>query len=181
MISIRDEIETAVQDADRLTAALNDRQLAWQPAPGSWSIAQNLEHLTITAQRMMEAMDAGCAKGSREGPGSKPWQPSIFARWFLRILEPPAKMKVKTPAAFDPAPGRPLHTLMPEFRSTHRALTEKLAEYAQYDQNRTRVVSPFQSAIRYKLGTALAIIPAHLRRHLDQMRQIRNHAGFPAS
>jgi hypothetical protein len=175
----RNGIDTAAREIEELFSGLSGAQMQWQPAAGTWSILQNLEHLDLTARRMMEAMDAGCAQGPAADASSQPWRPGIFARWFLHILEPPVKMKVKTTRPFDPPPQRPAETVIAGFRESHRRLLDKLPEYAGYDQNRVRVVSPFQSAIKYKLGTALAILPAHLRRHAGQIRQLKNLPAFP--
>ena len=42
------DLDANDQAAKKLVAELTEEQLNWQPAPGSWSVCQCLEHLRIT-------------------------------------------------------------------------------------------------------------------------------------
>jgi uncharacterized damage-inducible protein DinB len=42
------DLDANDQAAKKLVAELTEEQLNWQPAPGSWSVGQCLEHLSIT-------------------------------------------------------------------------------------------------------------------------------------
>lgn len=168
-MAVAAEIEAALAELTALAGKLSQDEINRQPTPGAWSVAQNLEHLTITCRRMMEEMDKACA--ATQPKTGEPWKPGVFARWFLRSLEPPAKFKVKTPKEFDAPPQLDAQAVTGAFRYAHDQLLQRLTYYQRYDQNAVRVQSPFAKFIRYKLGTALAIIPAHMRRHLDQSRR----------
>lgn len=171
------EIEAALREARELATALTSEQMNWRPAPGVWSVAECLDHLTITCRRMMKAMDAAVDElRANNKPYAGPARPSLIGRLFLKILEPPIRrMKVKAPAEFVPNPDRPTHLVLSEFTIAHEELLHRFADFQAWDQNPRSVVSPFNSRIRYSLGLTLAIIPAHMRRHLWQARQVLRH------
>lgn len=174
MSEARREIETVLREAEAWSAALIDEQMNWRPVPGEWSAAECLDHLTITCRRMMKAMDAGVDQLREKNQlYAGPAQPGLIGRCFLRILEPPVrKMKAKAPADFVPQPDRPAYVVRSEFAAAHQELIQRLTEFESWDQNVRIVVSPFQARIRYSLGLSLKIIPAHMRRHLWQAREV---------
>lgn len=173
------EIEAALRDARNLASSLTGEQMNWRPAPGVWSVAECLDHLTITGRRMMKAMDAAVDElRAKNMPYAGPARPSFIGRLFLKILEPPVrKMKVKAPVEFVPNPDRPAHLVLSEFTIAHEELLHRFPDFEAWDQNPRSVVSPFNTRIRYSLGLALTIIPAHMRRHLWQARQVIQQRG----
>lgn len=168
------DVEAALRDAQALAAGLDDARMNWRPAAGVWSVAEGLDHLTITCRRMMKAMDAGVDElRAKDQRYAGPSRPSWIGRVFLWILEPPVrKMKAKAPPDFVPKPDRPSHLVLSEFTIAHEELLHRWAELEAWDQNRRVVVSPFDPRIRYSIGLTLKIIPAHMRRHLWQAREV---------
>jgi hypothetical protein len=173
----RQQLEQALADAHQLTDALTEVQFHQAPPAGGWSVAQNLDHLTITARRMMKAMEAAVDELRQQNrPATGPYRPNPLSHWFLWMLEPPVRRgKFKAPGEFHGQPGRPPHLVKGEFFNAHEELLHRLPEFEAWDQNARLVVSPFDARgkLRYSLGLSLRIIPAHLRRHLWQARQIR--------
>src|SRR5262245_26724195 len=59
-----------VAGTERLTAGLSAAQLAWQPAPERWSVAQCFAHLVVTGDayypRVQAAIEAARARGLRQ-------------------------------------------------------------------------------------------------------------------
>jgi len=150
----------------------------WSPAAGAWSIAQCLDHLAITARNFTGAIEAGLKPtAGRSGPEREipvPW----WGRLFLNILEPPVlRVKVKAPAPFQPQPGRSASLVLSEFLEAHETLRRNWSRWTQADLSRTRVAGPFP--FPFPLGLVLHVIPAHMRRHLWQARQVTAAAGFP--
>src|ERR1700704_765223 len=76
------------QAARKLVAELTEEQLNWQPAPGSWSVGQCLEHLCITNEAYLTPISAAL----KEKPDSPVEQitPGRFARWFIRSFVEPS-------------------------------------------------------------------------------------------
>jgi len=96
------------QAAKRLVAELTEEQLNWQPAPGSWSVGQCLEHLCITN----EAYLPPTSMAVDEKPDSPVEQitPGWFGRWFIRSFIEPSPVTKRAPA---PAKIRPVPRRMP--------------------------------------------------------------------
>lgn len=175
----REQMERVLEEARDFCSGLNEEQMNWSPAPGAWSIAQCLDHLTITARKFAEAIDSGlkpvtAGVSQQEGAIPVPW----WGRMFLKILEPPVlRMKVKAPAPFKPQPGRSGSVVLAEFLSAHESLRQNWSRWIQADLKRTKVAGPFP--FPFPLGLVLNVIPAHMRRHLWQARQVASAAGFP--
>ena len=54
-----DALEAVEQDAERIVAPLDDEQFNWSQAPGSWSIAQCLDHLNAANGRVLRRGERG--------------------------------------------------------------------------------------------------------------------------
>lgn len=168
-------------DARDLAEGLSDIHFNWRPAPAQWSIAQCLDHLTITAQQFLPRLDAATSKGREErlysdGPFRYGWLETRFARW----LEPPVRRKFRSPSRFAPPPDQPRDQVLQAFLLSHDQLLERLEDANGLHLTRLRVESPFSRWVRYSLGQSFVIIAAHDRRHLWQARQVRGLAQFPA-
>jgi hypothetical protein len=172
----RRQLEEAIASAHALADALDEARMNARPDPVKWSVAQNLDHLTITARRMMKTMESAVDElraGNQRS--TKPYSPGLTARTFLWVLEPPVRaLKVKAPAEFQAAAGRAAHLVRGEFFNAHEELLQRWEEFTAWDQNAALVVSPFDASgrVKYSLGLSLLIIPAHMRRHLWQAEQV---------
>lgn len=97
------ELSANDQTSQALAARLTEDQLNWQPAPGSWSVGQCLEHLCKTN----EAYLASISGALKEKPDSPVEQitPGWFGRWFIRsFVEPsPNSKRVSAPPKIRPA------------------------------------------------------------------------------
>ena len=89
-------------------------------------------------------------------------------RWFM---EPPVRTRMKTAAPFVPKGVRAKTESLNEFMSLQDALIELLHEAETVSMTRVKIVSPFDSRVRYNLYSAFRIIAAHQRRHLWQGEQ----------
>lgn len=169
-----------LQEAEGLYHGLSDEQINWQPQPGSWSIAQCLDHLNISNQKLIGkielALNAAKAAGKRH---DGPYVYGFFSRWMLRSLQPPPRNKMKTKPDFEPATRKALAGILPIWKQTHERLEQLIHESNGFDLARIKVTSPYMSLLRYPLGMAFWIQTAHDRRHLYQAREVRTQPGFP--
>jgi hypothetical protein len=184
----RREFERLADEAAALVSPLSDEQFAWQPpAPSArrlprWSIAQCIDHLNVTARLYLPQLDEGIANAIRQGLyGEGPFKYWWLARMFVRMLEPPPRMRVRTPAAFEPPPLRTRHEIMAAFRAYQVQYVDRLRQANGLDLARARVRSPVVSWISVPLGSGFAAITAHERRHLWQARRVMQAPEFPAS
>lgn len=175
------QLENVMNQIRGLCDELTDAQMHWRPSTDAWSVAECVDHLTITARSFGTAIEAGLAKSPQRGDrgvDSTMQQPPWWGGLFLRILEPPVtRLKVKAPPNFQPRLARDAASVLADFVEAHEALLRKWPEWMQADLKRTQVRGPFP--IPFPLILVMHIIPTHMRRHLWQARQVTNASGFP--
>jgi hypothetical protein len=178
----RKQFEQISADADALVTPLCQEQFVWKPAPNRWSIAECLEHMNATARAYLPAIDEGIADAIRHGAYAEgPFQYNLIGRIFPRLIEPPARFRMRTAIDKEPGPERPKRETLAGFRAYQVQYVDRLRQANGIDLSRSCVRSPLASWIRIPLGSAFASMAAHERRHLWQARKITEMAGFPAA
>jgi DinB superfamily len=164
--------------ANKLVAGFNEQQLNWQPAPGSWSVGQCLEHLCITNEAYLPAISAALKEKPDAPVGAI--IPGWFGGWFLRsFIEPsPQTKRVSSPSKIRPT-TRVGMSVLERFLSVNQSCREVIVSARSKDVNRIRFWNPFINGIRFTVGTGLEIIAGHERRHLLQAERVRNSTNFP--
>jgi hypothetical protein len=172
------ELSANDQTAQALAAGLTEEQLNWQPATGSWSVGQCLEHLCRTNEAYLASISAAL----KEKPDSPVEQitPGWFGRWFIRsFVEPtPNTKRVSAPPKIRPA-ARVDPAVLNRFLSGNKSCREFIVRTRGKDINRIRFWNPFVPGVRFTVGTALEIITGHERRHLLQAERVRDSVNFP--
>ena len=172
------ELSANDQTAQALAAGLTKEQLNWQPATGSWSVGQCLEHLCRTNEAYLEAISAAL----RDKPDSPVAQisPGWFGRWFIRSFAEPSPNSKRASA---PRKIRPLArvdlAVLDQFLSANKSCRELIFRMRGKDINRIRFWNPFVPGIRFTVGTGLEMVTGHERRHLQQAERVRLSANFP--
>lgn len=172
--------EAVLAVADALAAPLSEPQLDWRPAPPRWSVAECLNHLNVTAEKYLPRLEEMIAHGRAEGRvGRGPFRHPFIGNWFIRMLEPPPRRRLRVPGVFAPLPGRPAGSLLPEFRRLRAALLDLVAEADGLDLAALKTASPAARFFTLTLGQCFGALAAHDRRHLWQARQVVGHPDFP--
>jgi len=176
----RQHFERLAAEADAFVAPLTEEQFTWRPAPGSWSIAECIEHLNSTARLYLPRLDEGIAEGIRRGLyGEGPFTHDLIGRFFVRTMEPPVRLKVKAPSTFQPGPQRSRSEIMAAFRAYQVQFVDRLRQASGLDLRRAKVHSPASTWIMMSLNSAFALMAAHERRHLWQAQRVIAAPGFP--
>lgn len=176
----RQQFEQLSREADALVAPLTDGQFNWPPAPDAWSVAQCIEHLNTTARMYLPQLDQSIADAIRRGMyGEAPFSYNWIGRLMTAIMEPPSRLKVKTPKLFQPPPERPRQEVMAAFRAYQVQYIDRLRQANGLDLARAKVTSPAAKWMRISLGSGFALMTAHERRHLWQARRVTEHPDFP--
>jgi len=171
----QDQLLTIRQDAPGLLARLSDEQTNWRPAPNRWSIAECFGHLNVSAKQFMPMFDAAILGARARGLSSNgPFSYSLFERFFVQVVEPPPRFRIRTPAAFEPVRQMKGADVLQEFLGWQDQFAARLGQASGIDLKRARTRSPFVWWLRYSLGTGFAAFLAHERRHLWQAREVRN-------
>lgn len=167
-LRLRGELEAVVHRGNELVARLDDERLMRRPAPASWSVAENVEHLSATAatfaRRIRRKLDASTVQQTATHE-----RPSIMGGIWRRLVEPPVRVKLKVPAAaLQPGEIVSRDALLVRFDETHGALLALLDESDSYDRMRVRISTPFARRITVNLLDTFAVLAAHGRRHVWQ-------------
>lgn len=174
------QLDRIVADAERLLAGLTDEQFNWRPAPGRWSIGENLDHLRATSAQYVPAIDEAIAVGqTRSLYGEGPFRYGVLERLMEWSQEPPVRVRIKTVAAVKPAAALRLGETRTAFFAAQDEIRERVRRANGLDLARVKVRSPLASWMVFSLGKAFGIILAHERRHLWQAKEIARAPGFP--
>jgi hypothetical protein len=174
-------LAAVLADAEALAGALAPEQLAWRPAPGRWSVADCVNHLNVTVSKYLPRIDAMLAQGRAEGRTARgPFRHPWTGNWFVRMLEPPPRRRLRVPGVFAPLPGAAPDAQLAEFRALRAELLGRVAQADGLDLAALRTASPAARYLVLSLGQCFAALAAHDRRHLWQARRVVEHPDFPA-
>ena len=171
--------DSAEQDACAVAAGLSDAMGQWRATPGSWSVAQCLDHLATANRVYLRAMQPAAERAVLEGRRRRrPARPGPVGAWFVRSLEPPVnpRFKGKAPTIIEPRPSPGLRESIDAFLASQEDVRRFLKTYADIDLAGVSFPNPVIRGIRFSLATGLHVIAAHERRHLWQAWRVREAA-----
>ncbi len=169
---IEQELNETTQRARRLIDTTEPRLFTVRPHPSSWSAAECLAHLSLASESFLPVLRNAIEDGRKRGLNgdSRPSMDLLgkILKWFL---EPPVRKRVKTRAPFVPRAVRARAEAMGEFAALQAQLIEILHTARGLAIDKLKIISPFDSRIRYNIYSAFRIVAAHQRRHLWQAEQ----------
>jgi len=184
-----DLLQTIVVDTEvnstrarELVSGLSEAQLNWKPAPGSWSIAQCLEHLIAATEGFDQYFEKAIASGreKRSVDGAIPYRPTRLGGWLIKQLVPEATRKVPAPKIFRPAESSSIKGALERFLQQQERFVKFVKDATGIDYNKTKLRSPVTPLMRYSLADAFVLTVVHGRRHLGQAQRVRETPGFPS-
>lgn len=180
--TLHTEFEAAKKDARELLAGVGDPAFHWRPGPGTWSMAECLDHLNVVGRKYLRAIDRSIEEGRHKGlTGPGPYRYGLLEGWFVRSLDAPPMFRMKAPQAFTPVSDVRRDEALKAFLTLQDEVQQRLVQAHGLDFGRVKTRSPVSRHLKLSLGKAFAAIAAHQRRHLWQARQLRNNAAFPAA
>jgi DinB family protein len=176
----RGQFEATEREARALAGSLSEAEFNWQPAPGSWSIGQCLQHLATGTDEVLPAIDRAIASArDHHWMSQGPVRYGLFARMMVTSMEPPVKWRMKTNRIFEPTrESLRRDAILAELTASRDRILERVRQSVGLNIRRAIVVSPVSRLIRVPLGAYLAFLAAHDRRHLWQAHQVREASGF---
>jgi hypothetical protein len=180
--ALEDALNAAERDARQLVSGLAEDLGTWRATPGSWSVAECLDHLAtgnrVYLRAMQPSADRALAGGRhRRGPA----RPGLIGGWFVRTLEPPVTRRMKAPKIIRPRSSPALRDASEQFLASQDEVRAFLKKYADIDLVGVRFPNPFIRGVRFSLATGLHVIAAHERRHLWQAWRVRHAAERSAA
>ena len=173
------QFELIKTDAQNLLGDLSDLQFNWQPGADRWSIAQCMDHLVVTGRSSLSNIHRAINEARSKGlfsPG--PFRYGLIERWFVRQMEPPATVTFKAPKAYLPSASQPHAEIVASFNSLQEEFLSCFEEANGIDLARTKVSNAASRWFRLSLGQELAFDAAHERRHLWQVRRVKEELDF---
>lgn len=174
--ALHEQYDAIEADARALVSGLSEERGRWRQAPGTWSVAECLDHLATANRVYLDAMRPPAERALASGRMRRgPARPGIVGRWFIASLEPPAKprLKGKAPRLIRPREGPGLTDAFEQFITSHDAARAFLQRFGGIDLARIRFPNPFIRGLRFSLATGVHVIAAHERRHVWQAWNVR--------
>jgi len=171
------EAEKNSTTASQLAADLDEDQLNWKPAPERWSIAQCLEHLTVSTAEFDPYFTKAIAQ-HRAAANAPRYRPTFLGGLLIRQLLPETTRRMTAPKIFRPSASA-IRDALPHFLSAQKVFLDFVRRAEGLDYNRTRLRSPVTPLVRYSLADAYVLTVVHGQRHLAQARRVRELPEFP--
>ncbi len=167
------ELADARRRAHEIAAPLPGELWSTRPAVDQWSVAECLIHLNLTSRAFLPLIKDAIRKGrDLKLLGGGPYRRDVVGWFVYWITDPPVRFRVKTTAPFVPEGVEPRGRVLDAFDMLQGQVADCVREADGFDLGRLRIVSPFDSRLKYNLYSGLRIIPAHQRQHLLQAEQV---------
>lgn len=147
------------------------------PAPGAWSAAECIQHLSLSADAYFPVWEQVISTaGPRKIEISAPYRIDFWGRLLCWVLEPPARIKSKTPAPFQPIDCNDVSKVLDSFLQRQERIVAALRRCRGRAVDQVKMASPIDSRIRYSIWSSFVVNAAHQRRHLWQAQQAISRA-----
>lgn len=174
------ELSVNRETALALLDGLGESQLVWRPRPVQWGLAEICAHLATTTTVYLPAIDDAIRRGHADAAYSdRPFQGNVLSRLMVWYMEPPVRLRMRAPKVLRPLPDEDGMAARQRYRTAQAAFELRLERAAGLDLAHVRVQLPTIRSARFALGTVLALLLAHERRHLWQATVVRKAAEFP--
>ena len=176
------ELAVNRETALALLDGLSPTQLAWRPADAQWGLEDICSHLATITTIYLPALDDAIQRGHADAAYTdRPFQGNVVSRLLVWTMEPPVRVRLRTPAVLRPRPAENPMQSRQQYRAAQNAFELRLERAAGLDLTHISVRLPTIGRVRLSLGTVLALLMAHERRHLWQATVVRKSASFPRS
>ncbi|AXJ01996.1 DinB superfamily protein [Cyclonatronum proteinivorum] len=176
--------KSCLKDAREITRQMDHDAFNWKPSPNKWSAAECLEHLNMSASKMLPILDTALRKGaSNQITGEPPFETGFIGAWFLRGSGPSGK-PVPAPAVYKPAQSSyTKEKILGRFEALQQDYQRLLGFSQRHELDLSRIYarSAFTPLLRFNAATWFQAMPGHQQRHLSQIRRLTASPDFPAA
>ena len=167
-------------NAKREFGELSKDQLNWKPAVDRWSVAQCFDHLITTNVAYFPIVES-VAKGEKKTTFVErlPIVPKLWAKLFIKSLDPKTARKLKAPASFQPQASDLRECIIDDFVDHQRIVAEAMDKTKQLNLERVVITSPAAPVVTYSLMDAFRILVIHEQRHFQQAKRVTEDSKFP--
>jgi hypothetical protein len=167
--TIFDEFLAAGERLGHLAVEVPDDMWGIRPGPGSWSVSECVQHLSLTTAAYAPAAEQALAAARALGEPAPQRYWRDLVGWLLwKTVSPVPNRRMQTTPRFVPSGQVSKEEVLAEF-SLWQAAERSWVERADgLPIHRVKVASPFNPRLRYSFYAALTILPRHQHRHLCQ-------------
>ena len=170
---LTEQLETNKAEFHAALEGLTDEQLAYQESEDRWSIMGCAEHIAAAhgaMYGMLEGVMASDPVAAR--PDSMMTDEQIWGMITDRTTQ------FDAPAPFQPS-GRyeSMEALLADFDATQA----KLAEVLKSDKDLRSLMGEHPAGITMDAQQWVVFIMGHANRHMQQIQQVKDHAGYPSA
>lgn len=173
------EAVAVTEAAQHLLDALSGPQLTWKPDPGTWSVAECFDHLSVTNRLYVPRIRRAIERAG-QNTLVRPFRPSWLGRLFIRLSGPGSRWKLKAPGLFKPTPAAVDPLVVRQFVEQQEALLALIQQASAVNLNTAKLRSPATRLLRLSVGEALTLLVVHEQRHLQQAQRLTRRSDFPA-
>ena len=154
-----------------LVRPLDPEQLARRPSATAWSVAEVLEHLTLSDALALTAVDSVLRGAPFDATAAdRVWRPTVIGKFITSSLSRPKPLK-------SPAVARPITVRaggVEAFLACDLRFAELLKGSTARDWNAIRLRVPVAPWIPLKinLGDVFAVHQVHVARHVKQIERV---------
>ena len=161
----RDLVHRTVED-------LSLAQLQYRPASDRWSVAENLEHITLVEQRILGGLIRTLEQAPDLTKKCALTDEQLFQN-FGRVVQP-----LTAPEPLPPTARWPLRDLLKEFDAARQRTMEFAATAADTKELRCYFM-PHPSFGELDSYQWFILAAGHSARHCNQCATVKSSAGFP--
>ncbi len=174
LLELREQLKVASAAATELVDGLSPEQMRQRPRVGAWSVAECLVHLNLTSTAYLPILTVAIENAHLDRiHGQGPFRMDYKGRILKWMCEQHGRFKLTTSPEFRPMVVEPVESVLKEFLTLQDYLAESLQRANGIAIDRLRVISPFDSRVKYNVFSCFQILAAHQRRHLWQANQSR--------
>lgn len=168
-----DELEAEFREIcarfQALTASAGPEICLRAPGPESWSAAECIQHLNLTADAYFPVWAQVIASaGPRKSELNAPYRLDFWGRLLCWILKAPPRIRTKTLAPFEPVACYEVAQVLDGFLDRQERIVAALRRCRGRAVDQVKMASPVDARIRYSIWSSFVVTAAHQRRHLWQ-------------
>ena len=139
-----------------------------RPKPGSWSVAECLAHLNLSADAYFPIWKKELDQAPNRGAGRTDDRMDFWGYVLFWTLEPPPKFRFPASPSFQPLNTGPSEKILPGFLDRQKSIIEMIDRSRGVLIDKIKIASPFGRRVHYSLWSSFCVTAAHERRHLWQ-------------
>lgn len=167
---VADQIQRITRDAEVQILSRDKVHLGLRLEPGSWCVAECLDHLAHTTRSFLPAISDAIAEAPKLTT-NRPLRTGILPSLFIRNLNPPYRIRFKVLPQLTPQ-NADSETAWTAFVESQSQLLETVLSAAGLAIDKVKIKSPVYARISYNIYGAFRMLAAHQSRHIWQIEQI---------